>query len=137
MKNTVSSFISQQPITVNKSASIETIIKLLKKQKFEHIIVVDDQQVPLGMISKSDIYDKLLHLSVESPGKTYTEIVLSSATAEEIMSKKLSTVNKEDTMDHAAQKLLLGNFHALPVLNDGALIGIISSSDLLKYYLNN
>ena len=54
------------------------------------------------------------------------------------METNLVVINKKATLRQAAEKLSMGNFHALPVVNRRRrLIGIVTSSDLIGELLNH
>lgn len=47
---------------------------------------------------------------------------------------QLITINHNDTVHEAAEMLMSGGFHSLPVVNDkNEVVGIITSTDLIKY----
>ena len=55
-----------------------------------------------------------------------------------LVSKKknveLISINENDTLHEAAEKLMNGNFHSLPVVNgDNDVVGIVTSTDLIKH----
>jgi len=52
-----------------------------------------------------------------------------------IMTEQPATVAPGDSLDMARERLEAGDLHHLPVVDGGRLVGIVSSSDLLKFYL--
>ena len=52
-----------------------------------------------------------------------------------VMTTDPSTVESGDPLSVAQQQFESGAIHHLPVVSDGTLVGIISSSDLLKFHL--
>jgi CBS domain-containing protein len=57
-------------------------------------------------------------------------------TVEQVMAKKLITITPETTIKEAAEILASNEFHALPVCEDHLLVGIITTTDLIKYLIN-
>lgn len=52
----------------------------------------------------------------------------------DMMPRGITTINNTDTIHEAAEKLMNGNFHSLPVVDkDGNAVGIVTSTDLIKY----
>ncbi|MCD8508503.1 MAG: CBS domain-containing protein [Bacillus sp. (in: Bacteria)] len=50
------------------------------------------------------------------------------------MTKKLITVEMDDSIEKAATRIVEGNVKRLPVVNsDGKLVGIISRRDIMRY----
>ena len=54
-------------------------------------------------------------------------------TLEQVMSSDPVTVTPQTTVHEAAEILCKGDFHCLPVVEDHKLVGMVTSSDLLKY----
>ncbi|MEP3389808.1 MAG: CBS domain-containing protein, partial [Reichenbachiella sp.] len=48
--------------------------------------------------------------------------------------KRPITIGPEGTISEAADIFLKNHFHALPVVDGTRLVGIVTSTDLLKYY---
>jgi CBS domain-containing protein len=53
----------------------------------------------------------------------------------QVMTKKIITISEETTIKEAAEILASKEFHALPVVKDGNLTGIITTTDLINYLL--
>jgi CBS domain-containing protein len=56
--------------------------------------------------------------------------------AGDLMTKNPDTIGPNTTIHEVAKKFAVNRYHALPVVEDGALKGIITSNDLIKYILN-
>ena len=54
---------------------------------------------------------------------------------EQVMTKQLETVRSDDQIRDAAQLLAKGKYHALPVVNEGKLSGIVTTTDVLNFML--
>ena len=52
---------------------------------------------------------------------------------EQVMTKDLMTVQSSDTIQQVATILSENEFHALPVIEDGKMVGIVTTTDLIKY----
>jgi CBS domain-containing protein len=57
-------------------------------------------------------------------------------TVEQVMAKKLVTVSPETTIKETAQILSTREFHALPVCEGNLLVGIVTTTDLIKYLID-
>jgi CBS domain-containing protein len=55
-------------------------------------------------------------------------------TLEQVMSKQVSYVNASDSIEVAAELFIKENFHALPVLENDKLVGILTTTDMIRYY---
>ena len=94
-----------------------------------------EKDVILGMLSYTD----LLRISfVDAIDDSETEVesmVYNLFTIEQVMAKNVVTVSSDTTIKEVAQILAKKEFHALPVVDDGALVGIVTTTDLLKFLL--
>jgi len=57
-------------------------------------------------------------------------------TVEQVMAKKLVTISPDTTIRETAEILSKQEFHALPVCVGELLVGIVTTTDLIKYLLN-
>lgn len=56
-------------------------------------------------------------------------------TIEQVMSKNLVTVSSTTTIKEVAEILSEKEFHALPVVDDSVLVGIVTTTDLINFLL--
>jgi CBS domain-containing protein len=56
----------------------------------------------------------------------------SVATVKEIMTKEVSTLGRNDTLDLADEVMTLGRIRHLPVLDEGRVVGVVSQRDLFR-----
>ena len=52
------------------------------------------------------------------------------------MTPKVTTVTRDDTIDHLMQTMTEGRFRHLPVVEDGRLIGLVSIGDVVKRHVS-
>ena len=57
-------------------------------------------------------------------------------TVEQVMAKKLVSITPDTTIKEAAEILARKEFHALPVCEGELLVGIITTTDLIKYLID-
>ncbi|WP_179348074.1 CBS domain-containing protein [Winogradskyella pacifica] len=136
MKNiqSVSTIMSTKIITLKKDDDLETAELLFKRHKIRHIPVVKDEAI-IGMLSYTD----LLRISfADAVDETETEIetlVYNMFTIEQVMAKNVITVSSDASIKDVALILAQKEFHALPVVDDGRLVGIVTTTDLINYLL--
>ena len=111
------------PATISPQSSAAEARRLLDSNVINHLPVVERDRL-VGIVSSSD----LLKLYLLDDKLT----IFARATVDQIMETKLVVVNRKATLRQAAEKLSMGNFHALPVVNRRRrLVGIVTSSDLI------
>ena len=120
------------PVVVKPSTPINEIHKLFEENNFHHLPVVDKGQLK-GIISKTD-YLKIRHmLGYTWSGEIVIRELYSSMCAADIMTYEPLKIESSDTIGLAADIFLVNALHALPVVDDGELVGIITSHDVLAY----
>lgn len=133
MKNTatVKDIMTTNVITLSSSDKLENAEKLFKKNNIRHIPIVDNGEI-VGMLSYSD----LLRLSFADLTNEEFEIdafIYEMFTIKQIMAKNLTMVTPNTTIKKVAQMLVEKEFHALPIVKDEKLLGIVTSTDLSRY----
>ncbi|NJC25581.1 CBS domain-containing protein [Neolewinella antarctica] len=115
----VDTLMTKNLITINQKASVKQAKMKLDGHGIHHLLVVNDFKKLVGMVSYLDfakVYER------------HTEGLEVSA----IMTKPLVKLERTDTVRTAANLFLLNRFHALPVEDDGDLVGILTTFDLVK-----
>ena len=123
-------------VTVQPDTSVKEVNKIFAKNTFHHLPVVDSAGVLAGIISKEDLLKLSYVLSKNTAGKIYSEKQYSSLTAKDVMTKFPVSLDPDDTIGLAADIFLANRFHALPILDDDILIGLVTTHDLLRYSFN-
>ena len=130
----VSTIMATNIVKLNLKDELSKAESLFKKHKIRHIPVVNGNKI-IGMLSMSD----LLRISfVDSAFEDEDEIdtvVYDMFDISQVMTKNIVTITSDTTIREAAEILASKEFHALPVLKDDDLIGIVTTTDLIKYLL--
>jgi CBS domain-containing protein len=111
--------------TAGPSATLLEIAAKLSAKRIGAIVVVDPQGEVVGIISERDI---IRALAADGPDS------LTSSVAE-VMTKQVVTCQETDTLDELMAMMTARRFRHLPVLTDGALVGIISIGDVVKHHV--
>ncbi len=128
----VSKIMTSNPISVNATNDISDVVQIFKERNIHHIPVVSGDQL-IGMISKTDI-ERISFVTGTDEASANTA-VYSMLSIDQVMTKQVETVNADDQIRDAAELLARGKYHALPVLEDGSLAGIVTSTDVINYLL--
>lgn len=106
--------------TLDTSTSIRDAAKLMDEKNIGCIIVTKNQ-LPIGILTERDFIKRIT--SKEKP---------LTASLEEVMSSPLIVIDPNETVWEAAQIMKVNNIHKLPVKNDNQIIGIVTTTDLVK-----
>ncbi len=132
----IKSIMTREVKTVHLNDPLLRVKSFFDVYTFHHIPVVDDSDNVVGMISKADYHKALDHFTVFGVDKAEeaNRKFLSAVVAKEIMTSPILRISPNDDIEEATRVFLENLYHALPVVDDGILAGIITSHDLLKYY---
>jgi CBS domain-containing protein len=106
---------------------------LFKRHNIRHIPVVSEESI-IGMLSYTDLL-KISFADATNDDRDVETIVYNMYSIEQVMAKDLECVTSKKTIREVAEILAEKEFHALPVVDDSTLVGIVTTTDLIKYLL--
>lgn len=130
----VSSIMTKNVITLKLSDDLTKAEELFKKNKIRHIPVVSGLKI-IGMLSYTDLLRISFVDAVDDDADIVDSTVYNMFTVEQVMAKKVVSVSPETTIKEAAEILSQNEFHALPVCEGTLLVGILTTTDLIQYLL--
>jgi CBS domain-containing protein len=119
----ISSVMVKDVFTVPKTMQLEDVAKLMLDNGIGSVPVMDDEKM-VGIVSKADFVTLA------------TGIAFDKITVKEIMSKKLVTVSPTERIVHARRQMLEAHVARVPVVDDGELVGMITSKDLMRAFID-
>jgi acetoin utilization protein AcuB len=129
----VSQWMTKSVMTIKPQDTLGHARERLSKYRINQLpVVVNDKLV--GIVTDRDVRDaypsslRLFH------GKDIDEFG-DSHTVEEVMTYNVLSISPQTSVPEAAQLLRRQRFGALPVVDNGKLVGIITRSDLLDAML--
>jgi CBS domain-containing protein len=108
-------------ITIQPEQQVREAVAKLVEHRIGALVVVDDQTMPIGIVSERDIIRQA----------AMTEEVFSQRVGE-IMTRDVITGIPQDDIASVAHTMTERRFRHLPIMDEGKLIGIISIGDVLK-----
>lgn len=137
MKNRdlVSKIMATKVVTLNIDDSLEKAGKLFEKHKIRHIPVVKGKEI-LGMLSFTDLL-RISYADVTDDEENVETFVYDMFTLKQVMAKNLYMVPPNSTIKDVAELLSKKEFHALPVVEDNELVGIVTTTDLINYLIEH
>jgi acetoin utilization protein AcuB len=125
---------AKEPLTATPDMKLPEARRLLNLNRFRHLPVVDGQGQLLGMITDRDLRSAYPS-SVLSEGERIAAYErIKNTTVADIMSVDCIGLTPQSTLDDALLLLDRMKVGALPVLDEGQVVGIFSSRDLLAAY---
>ncbi|CAM1363787.1 CBS domain-containing protein [Tenacibaculum xiamenense] len=130
----VSVIMSKNVITLNKTDDLTTAERLFKENNIRHIPVVSGNTI-VGMLSYTDLLRISFADAIDEDESDVDTVVYNMFTIEQVMAKNLVTVSPTNTIKEVAEILSKKEFHALPVIEGGNLVGIVTTTDLIYFLL--
>ncbi|UCC87036.1 MAG: CBS domain-containing protein [Anaerolineales bacterium] len=125
---------SRHPLTVKPDTPVDTALKRMREEKIRRFPVVDNQGKLVGIVS-----DKDLLYAAPSPATSLSiyelHYLYSRITVEEVMTRKVITVEDTDPLEEAARIMVDNKVGGLPVMRDDKLVGIITETDIFKTFM--
>ena len=117
---------TREVATLGPQASAAEALALCRERGIRHLPVVDGGRL-VGLVSDRDLRD------VSPPrGSADAENTLGWVRLADIMTRGIETASPLDTIEHAAHRMHAGRIGCLPVVADGELAGIVTSSDMMR-----
>lgn len=130
----VSDIMTSNVITVPSDTPMFEAEKIMEFHKIERLPIVDKGKL-VGLVTK----DNLLKAS-PSKGTSFSRgelfYLLAKMTVKDIMVKKVVTVSPDTTVEQAAAIAQKNKVGSLPVLEDGRVVGIVTTNDFFYKILN-
>jgi acetoin utilization protein AcuB len=112
------------PTCISPETSALDVVKLYHEHGFRHLLVVDDEGILRGVISDRDVISCFGPTGRQGPDN------LENILASELMSSDVISIEPTTPINEALQTMLENGINALPVLHEGALQGILTSTDM-------
>lgn len=125
----VGSWMSPPEHTVRPDAFAEDAFTILKRERIRHLLVMNEAGELLGVVTDRDLRRPDWGGRVLSMRDMY--LLSDELRVYDMMTEEVVTVTPDTPTADAARMMVEGKFDCLPVVADGEVVGIITSSDLL------
>lgn len=112
---------TKEPVTITADVLLNEAEEKMRKGGFRRLPVIGDGKL-VGIITDRDLRAHVGYLE--------------RTRVNGVMTEKVRTVGPETTLEEAAQILLKFQIGGLPVVDDGRLVGIITTTDVMKAFLD-
>ena len=130
----ISRYMIREPLTATPEMPLPEARRLLNENHFRHLPVVDKHGQLVGMITDRDLRSAFPSSMLTETERLHAYERVEKATVVDIMSTECVGLTPESTLDDALLLFNREGVGALPVLDDGRLVGIFSGGDLLAAY---
>jgi CBS domain-containing protein len=131
MQNAVKEIMSTNLETIDITENAQTAAKKMKDKRISSVLVIDraKSEEPVGIVTERDLVRRIC-----AEGTSSKEVSI-----REIMSSPIATIEKQATVETAADLMLSNKVRHLLVVSEENRkpVGIIAPSDLNKYLRSN
>lgn len=113
---------SSEVFTIRPHRSLREASQLLASKNIGALVVVDEDDVPIGIISERDLVRQLAN-AFEA---------FESLTVADVMTKEIIIALPDDDIDYLSSTMTNRRIRHLPVMKDDRLAGIVSIGDVVK-----
>jgi len=132
---TIRELMSGGLITVRRETPVLEARDRMVKERIRHLLVTDEDGPLLGIVTDRDIR---LNLPSQATSLSVWEInhLLTKLTVGQVMTQSLITVSPDRPARDGARLMLNHKIGALPVLDDGHLVGIVTETDIVRAFVH-
>jgi len=133
-KAPISTIMTKDVITLHNSDSLELAEHMFKSHHIRHIPIVKGESI-IGMLSYTDLLRISFADAVDEEEETVDAVVYNMFTIGQVMAKNLISVSSNASIKEVAEILAKKEFHAIPVVDHQKLVGIVTTTDLINYLI--
>jgi len=119
-------------VTIDTGRTIYDAIGMLNKHRIGALIVIEEGENAVGIITERDILRKC---GGSMDGSSKPDDSIFSSLVEDVMTNKLIVGVPDDDPNYAMSVMTKNRIRHLPILDDGNLAGMVSIGDLVNAHL--
>ena len=127
----VKDIMTANPYTLTPSATIGDAAKIFDEHKVHHIPIAIDNTL-LGIVSMSDYLFFRRGFLDNRDDEKIEDIRMNNYEVSFIMTKGIATMESTEKINVALEIFKENLFHAIPIVDEGVLIGILTTHDIIK-----
>ena len=127
----VSSMMTTEVKTVEPEDTMKKVEQVFRENRIHHLPVVEEGKL-LGIVSKSDYLFFKRGFNDQTTDNRIDEFRLKTRKVKDIMTKGIAKLETADRIGVALEIFKENLFHAIPIVDDGKLVGIITTFDIIK-----
>ena len=116
----ISSIMEENVVTLHEGDSIDGVIRMMLRGNVSGFPIVNDDSKVIGIVSERDF--------VGLVAKTIT-----GKSVADFMSRDVVTVRPDTTVEDAARVMISSDFRRVPIVQEGVMTGIVTTSDIVNY----
>lgn len=133
--SSLGTLVTYNPWSVGPTALLDDVAVQFNEHGIHHVTVVDDQRRVIGMLSETDLLRarQAKRLALVGTGGSEAE-EKSYVFARDVMTRDIASIATTADFHAALDMLLSRRIHALPVVDRGRLVGMVTSRDFIREF---
>ena len=116
----ISSIMEEDVITLREEDPIDDALKIMLQGNVGGFPIISDDSKVIGIVSERDFVDLVAN-------------VITGKKVADFMSRDVISVKPDTTVEGAARVMVSNDFRRVPVVHEGVMIGIVTTSDIVNY----
>jgi CBS domain-containing protein len=116
----ISSIMEEDVITLHEGDSINEVIQMMLKGNVSGFPIVNDENKVIGIVSERDFISLVAN-------------IITGKKVADFMSHDVVSVRPDTSVEDAARVMILNDFRRLPIVREGIMIGVVTTSDIVNY----
>lgn len=137
---------AKKVVSVKADLPVENLAGILWSHRINGAPVVDDDGQLIGVVTESDLVDQTKRFHIPTAIAILDSVIfldrakqveqeiskMTGATVGDICSRKPVTIREDTPLDEIATIMAEKKVHTLPVLKNGALVGVVGKADIIR-----
>ncbi|HCC54763.1 MAG TPA: hypothetical protein DEQ20_07560 [Desulfobulbaceae bacterium] len=137
---------AKKVVSVKADLPVEKLAGILWSHRINGVPVVDDDDQLIGVVTESDLVDQAKRFHIPTAISILDSVIfldrakkvekeirrMTAATVGDICSREPVTISEDTPLDEIATIMAEKKVHTLPVLKNGALVGVIGKTDIIR-----
>ncbi|WP_323789451.1 HPP family protein [Psychroserpens sp.] len=128
--DSVTKVMTKDVVCITPNQHLLDVKHIYEKDKFHHHIPVVENDKLVGMVS---LLDFMYHIS--GAGISDDHEVYKKLRVKDILTSNPFYLTTEASIAEVAKVFTKGKFHAVPILENDSVVGIVSTVDVINYFL--
>lgn len=128
--NSITDVMTKNVVCITPNQKLLDVKHIYEKKEFHHHIPVVENDKLVGMVSLLDFMYHISGAGIKDDNEVYTRLKV-----KDIMTPNPFYMSSEVTVEDVANVLTQGNYHAVPIMENEKIVGIVSTADIIKYFL--
>lgn len=128
----VSDMMTRFPKVITGDVSVKEVKESFERNKVRHLPVVGENGELVGIISQTDL-NRLVFGAFMPGDSKYDDSMMDMLTLDDIMIRNPVSMSPSQTLEECIEVFTIGGFHAVPIVDEGELVGVLSVVDVLKH----